>query len=408
MQGEKRLAHCACVHRLCAPLVCIVAGLRCLFTRYLMTVNARVPETCCAGELRPNRVVSRHWLITWSPHRVCCPTCTLGRPSVAPIALCAPQMASSRSCYETHKLGRLKRDLANETAHSRSKLLAKSTDDQELAEVKPPRHEIIRRRLKQSYGPTYLTVLSMIQGVALGDLASVVASGHQRFTLVQWALTLNTFGVLIIVWNVFNVQSALWIWIPDVRDGAVPFVVGALELYLNQAITMSQSTWLFALALIGITGAVGTWHIWWRSSHERENFELLDRLHGHIRMYACYLLVGSALALALAWTCATTGLDSAAGAPGLGGSVALGLACLTTASLFGSLYIFHLLWREAITYARGDRPVTSPPRTYAPDRLGQFRAFHNLRRRRPQATVYACMDARMIPGRKRYTRHEVH
>ena len=197
----------------------------------------------------------------------------------------APQMASSQSCYETRELGRLNETWQTRRDRSRSKLLAKSTDDQALAEGKPPRHEIIRRRLKQSYGPTYLTVLSMIQGVALGDLASVVASGHQHFTLVQWALTLNTFGVLIIVWNVFNVQSALWIWIPDVRDGAVPFVVGALELYLNQAITMSQSTWLFALALIGITGTVGTWHIWWRSEPRPRSFSSCSI--GSMAIFAC-------------------------------------------------------------------------------------------------------------------------
>src|SRR3974377_599416 len=56
-----------------------------------------------------------------------------------------------------------------------------------------PRQMVMQRRLKESYGPTYLTLLSIIQGVALGDLASVVASGQKHFTLVQWVLTLNPF-----------------------------------------------------------------------------------------------------------------------------------------------------------------------------------------------------------------------
>lgn len=113
-------------------------------------------------------------------------------------------------------------------------------------------------------------------------------------------LTLNAFSVLIIVWNVFSVQSTLWNWIPDVRDGAVPFVIGALELFLNQAIAMTLSTWMVALALIGIAGAAGTWHIYWRSSHESENLELLRQLDTHIRVYACYLFVGSSFLLLLA------------------------------------------------------------------------------------------------------------
>jgi hypothetical protein len=216
-----------------------------------------------------------------------------------------------------------------------------------------PRHRLVHRRLKQSYGPTYLTILSIIQGVALGDLASVVASGHYHFSLVQWLLTLNAFGVLIIVWNVFSVQSVLWNWIPDVRDGAVPFVVGALELFLNQAVAVSLSTWLFALAMIGIAGAAGTWHIRWRSSHEPENLELLDWLDGHIYVYAGYLLASSVLLLVLAWMSSAIGLD-AAELSGIRGALALGIAFLTTVLLAGSLGIFHLLWRKAVDYAVAD------------------------------------------------------
>jgi hypothetical protein len=61
----------------------------------------------------------------------------------------------------------------------------------------------VYQRLKASYGPTYLTILSVIQAVAMGDLAQVVAGSYQDFTLVQWVLTLNT----------FSVQSALWGWL---------------------------------------------------------------------------------------------------------------------------------------------------------------------------------------------------
>ena len=231
-----------------------------------------------------------------------------------------------------------------------------------------PYRQVVHRRLKESYGPTYLTILSMIQSVSLGDLSFVVASHHQNFTLVQWILTLNAFFVLIIIWNVFSVQSVLWGWIPDVRDGVVPFVVGALELFLNYAIAATLSTWLIALALIGIAGAAGTWHIRWRSSHEPENLELLSRLDGHINVYAGYLIGGSCFLLVLAWTSSTTDLDIAAGRPGVRGMLALGIALLTTALLAGSLAIFHVLWRQAIAYARTDDEATSAPTT-ARDRV---------------------------------------
>jgi hypothetical protein len=267
-----------------------------------------------------------------------------------------------------------------------------------------PLHRVVYLRLKQSYSPSYLTILSIIQGVATGNLASVVAAGHQHFTFVQWILTLNAFVVLITIWNVFSVQSALWGWIPDVRDGAVPFVVGALELFLNNAIAASLSTWLIALALIGVAGAVGTWHIRWRSSHEPENLELLDRLDGHIHLYAGYLIGGSGLLLALAWISSTTGLDAAAGLPGVRGIFALGVALLTTTALAGALGIFHVLWRQAVIYARTEQAAV--PEKDAPDR--HVRLHEVYRSGCPQAFAHSRIAARVASrvayGRRRYAR----
>jgi hypothetical protein len=213
-------------------------------------------------------------------------------------------------------------------------------------------HRAIYRRLKASYSPTYLTILSVVQAVAMGDLAQVVAAGYLHFTLVQWVLTLNSFSVLIIIWNVFSVQSALWRWIPDVRDSAVPFVVGALELFLNHTITVSLSAWLVALALIAFAGALGTVHIYWRAAGEEEHTELLGRLSVHIRLYVGYLMAGSSVLLVLAWICSTDRASVTVGPEHLSGMLALAIALFSALALGGSVYLFHRLWREAILYAR--------------------------------------------------------
>ena len=96
-----------------------------------------------------------------------------------------------------------------------------------------PHHHVLHYRLKDSFAPTYLTVLSVIQGVALADLASVVVAGYQQFTIVQWLLVVFTFLVLIIIWNQYAMQSSAVYWVPDFRDAAFPFLFGALELLLN-------------------------------------------------------------------------------------------------------------------------------------------------------------------------------
>jgi hypothetical protein len=210
-------------------------------------------------------------------------------------------------------------------------------------------------RLKGSYGPTYLTILSVVQAVGMADLAQVVAASYEDFALMQWALTFNTFGVLIITWNVFSVQSALWGWIPDVRDSAVPFVVGALELFLNHTITASLSAWLVAVSLIAIAGAVGTLHITWRARSEAEHHELLKWLNVHIYLYIAYLNAGGVALLALAWVFSGDHLNAIVMSDDFAGKLELGVAIFSTLALVGSISLFHLLWRQAIVYAQADQ-----------------------------------------------------
>jgi hypothetical protein len=211
-------------------------------------------------------------------------------------------------------------------------------------------HHVLRRRLREIYSPTYLTILSIIQGVALGGLASVVASAHDRFTIVDWVMALDTFCVLIIIWNVFTVQIGLWNWIPDMRDGAIVFAVGAGELFLGQAIVGSMSTWLIALALIGVVGAVGTVHIVWRGSHEPESAELLTWLERHIRIYILYLVGGTGILLLLALICHLAGVEPSLGVRQVRGVLACAVSLVTTAALGGAIVVFNALWRHALHY----------------------------------------------------------
>src|SRR5438093_1332304 len=108
-----------------------------------------------------------------------------------------------------------------------------------------PHYLMIHHKLKDSLSPVYLTLLSVIQGVALADLALVVGAGYPQFTVVRWLLVLVSLWMVITVWHTFTIHITLWSWIPDLRDAIVPFVIGALELVFNHTISLRLSAWLF-------------------------------------------------------------------------------------------------------------------------------------------------------------------
>jgi hypothetical protein len=155
--------------------------------------------------------------------------------------------------------------------------------------------------------------------------------------------------VLIIVWNVYTIQVTIWRWIPDVRDAAMPFMVGALELFLNHAITLGISIWLLGLATIAFMGAAGTWYMHWRARMEAGNVQLLGYLRRHHLLFALYYAGGAILLLLLAWVNRVGGL----GVAEIGQEVlAVCTALFVGACLGGAVIISHLYWNKAIMYAR--------------------------------------------------------
>jgi len=209
----------------------------------------------------------------------------------------------------------------------------------------------LHSRMKDSFTPMYQTILSIIQAVALADLAAVVVINNGRFTAVHWLLIMTTFFVLIAVLNVYMIQSTVWDWVPDVRDAAIPFVFGALELFLVHTIVPSMSLWLLGMAGIAILGSLGALYMVWRAREEEENAELLHLLKGRHRLFIFYYLGGALLLLLLALACSIEGLSATNAVQGVRGMLTVGVVLLVDVSLAGSIAISHLYWRKILQYS---------------------------------------------------------
>jgi hypothetical protein len=217
-----------------------------------------------------------------------------------------------------------------------------------------PHYQVLHHKMKDSFTSIYLTVLSVIQGVALADLASVVWSANKQFTLVQWLLVGTTFTMLIIIWDAYVQHSLLWEWVPNILDAAIPFVIGTLELLLNHTIILSLSAWLVSLAFLSGMAALANWHVRRQASKEAENTEMLSLLGRQTRWIV--LDFGLSFALLLLAVASRVGsLEAKEGIQGIRGVLSLALILLIAGGLGASELMAIRSWNRIVTYARTGR-----------------------------------------------------
>ncbi len=106
-------------------------------------------------------------------------------------------------------------------------------------------------RLTSQFAPAYLTLASIIQGVALSTLVLRVEATYAGFDAAAWLLTLATF---LIVWHEYMLQVLAFVWIPTVPDTVIPFAFLAAELLLAHCVYRDLRLWLLALGLVSVVG----------------------------------------------------------------------------------------------------------------------------------------------------------
>lgn len=225
-----------------------------------------------------------------------------------------------------------------------------TTPDGELSE-----HLTLLRRLKGAYLSATLTILSIIQGVALAALAATVVADYARFTPAQWVMALVSFVVLIVAWNQIAIDTMTWVQVPDFQGGLIPFVVGGLELLLVAAITIGQALWLLVVAALAASSSVGLAYVSRQAGRELENARLLTRV-GRLRGSThAYNVAGVALCVLLAAGSLLGGFKGVDAAVGALGAAALLAALLPGLWTTGWLLRSFAYWRKVVEYARTGR-----------------------------------------------------
>ncbi len=207
------------------------------------------------------------------------------------------------------------------------------------------------RRLKESATTTTLTLMSIVQGVALADLAGVVAGGYTHFSPTQWLLVFPTFLLLIAAWNQVTIDTLSWVQVPDMLYAVVPFIVGAFELFLNHSLRQNEQAWLIGVAILVALSTLAIRFTNSVAARHAENASLFAYLQPMRKWGQRFNLFGAAVLLLLALVSAVGGFARVDGAVHLPGAANFVSALIVTLFLLDFIRRHALYWQVVVAYA---------------------------------------------------------
>ena len=116
--------------------------------------------------------------------------------------------------------------------------------------------ESVATRLREQFAPAYLTLTSIIQGVALSTLVIRVEGTFEHFDTADWLLAAATLLAFLLVWHEYLMQALAYVWMPTLLDSVVPFAFLVAELFLAHLVYGNQRAWLLVAALAFAVGVL--------------------------------------------------------------------------------------------------------------------------------------------------------
>ena len=209
-----------------------------------------------------------------------------------------------------------------------------------------PTPETVAARLKGQFAPAYLTLTSIIQGVAISTLVARIEATSSRFDAADWLLATATFLAFLLVWHEYLMQALAYVWMPTLLDSLVPFAFLVAELFAAHFVYGNQRAWLLAA---GVAFAVGI-AAWGNTasqarSHADENRGVLRAVGSMVQVRLAFLVALAVLYLG-AWALYDVlGLHH----------VRLAVALCALAGIVAAVGATVPYWNRMLAYARGER-----------------------------------------------------
>jgi hypothetical protein len=142
--------------------------------------------------------------------------------------------------------------------------------------------EKIRVQAKEMFPSVYLTLLSMIQALALEAVWSAVNErphlwGTDAAAVAGWLQVTATLQAVFFIWVAFTLLVIRLRWVVSVRDSAIPFLLGLGQFGLIGLIEPGKlHLWFYVAAGIAAFGAWGNFVLTREALREPENVEAIQ------------------------------------------------------------------------------------------------------------------------------------
>lgn len=153
----------------------------------------------------------------------------------------------------------------------------------------------------------YLTLISIIQGVAFGFLAERTFSAQISTAGQRIAFTI-CFMMIVTVWAEYMIGSTVFVWTPTLLDSVIPFAIGMTEFQLIAAARSGAYSFLFRLAIFLAVGTAAYLNWLVHARRGKTNRAMYATLKSYIRFGTIYCA-----AVTIATLCLARGLAAGIG-----------------------------------------------------------------------------------------------
>lgn len=205
--------------------------------------------------------------------------------------------------------------------------------------------ETIRTRATDSLPSVLLTLLGMIQAIALEVLWSramtaehlkVAVRGWSQVAVTGWLQVASVFLGIVVIWLLYVSLVMRFRWLPSTRDSILPFVIGVGEFLLAERLEPEHlHWWLYAMAALFAVAAYTSWTSFQAARRHPDNREIFQTfVESRWESVGRPLLSVAVIAL----------LGAAVQATGPGSLVGLAAVAITLGALAVQLQRLHAWW----------------------------------------------------------------